>query len=93
LIFLTSSSPEHGGATVVSGLTHPAINARWFGYRTGGYFFRHVDDDRYVAVLREPNATEVVDAIPFEPCEDPRRGIEKAATEWVRQRRLARRAG
>jgi hypothetical protein len=77
----------------VLGLTHPAGDVRWFGCRVSRYFVRWVDGDRYLAVLREPNAEQLVDAIPFEPCNDPRPTMKKAATEWARNRGVTRRAG
>jgi len=92
------STPAKAGASVigVQGLTHPAGNytLKWFGFKIGGHFFRLVDGDRYVAVLKGTWAGLLVDTIPFEGSKsDPRPDIERLATEWATRRGLLRRAG
>lgn len=85
------STPALAGRAVL-GLTHPAGAERWFGFRTGGHFFRLVDGDRYLAVLREPQATQLVDVVPFEgDGDDPRKDIRRVATDWAVRRGLIRR--
>jgi hypothetical protein len=75
------------------GLTHPAERQRWFGFSVGGHFFRLVDGDRYLAVLSDSQSVRLVDAIRFEGNDsDPRRDIERLATEWAYRRGLVRRA-
>ena len=89
------STPVALGASVVrvEGLTHPARDHeyKWFGFKIGGYFFRLVDGDRYLAVLKNAHAELLVDAIQIEATgSDPRPAIKRLATDWVSKRGLAR---
>jgi hypothetical protein len=78
----------------MQGLTHPATGqVRWFGIRLEGWFFRLVDGDERMAVLREPHATGLVDTVTVDGGEsDPRAAMKKAATDWLRRRGQVRRA-
>jgi len=75
------------------GLTHPTVNDKWFGCYVGDWFFRLVDGDRYIAVLRTPASAQLVDSIPVEAdtSSDPRPVLWRLAEAWAMNHSRVRR--
>jgi len=81
------STPAVASASVVTGLTHPVGAELWFGCKIGGYFFRLVDGDEQIAVLRDSQSLHVVDTVPFRgDGADPRRDLRQLAVRWLQDK-------